>query len=212
MKFDINYKEIVDSCHKGIEDAQLNYVRVTGGFCLKEAPEYYVTSSIFDTVGNLDNVYAELESRVSTTITNAEARGRGKLKQNIRPEGRCDIVVWHEDTEDEDKYYPTIPIEVKCDPIDMQKSKDDIVRLAGMLQKNSETSSIQACIFTCYLEKATKDELQKRIQQVVNQLVSYIPDQLEITHEIDSRASEIDAGDGDLKAWSSITMLLQLSK
>ncbi len=212
-----DYSEIIEACHSAVYIAQETYEKVSGGNWLYFAPEYYLTSALFDEIGSIDGILADLEAGVKNTIVNAGAHGQGRLKSSMRPNGQCDLLLWHENLSDEDgEFVPTIPIEVKKDPFDASTYLKDITRLTDMIDRKSDSSSIQAGIFVFYQSASSKKNKssdvrlkEKRIQKL-NRIKEQI-DSDKFVVETKTKTFIIDDEDErGTNSWSSSTVFIYL--
>ena len=108
MPKQIPMPEIVKSVIKGIQAAQNEYIKLTGGYWLSASPEYYITSHVAKKIGLLkDSTYVFLEPWVKGTMDEAGAISKGKLSFKTRENGKFDIVLYWSD------YTPRSIIEIK---------------------------------------------------------------------------------------------------
>jgi hypothetical protein len=100
--------KIVRAALRGIERAQADYEKWSGGYWLGHAPEDLMTVYIAREIARITGpASVTLECGALQALKDAGAVERGRLSRKIRAEGRFDIMVWHSDT------LPRTPIEVK---------------------------------------------------------------------------------------------------
>ena len=95
-----------------IENAHQEYLEMSGGSWLWEAPEYFTTTAIAHALFKHEKVsYIELECNVRDTLRDAGATQRGRIPNRLRPAGKFDILLWGNN--DKGELLPVAPIEVK---------------------------------------------------------------------------------------------------
>jgi len=121
-----------------------------------------------------------LENNAGSVIDDAGARTRGRLKSAIRAKGRFDILLWWANET------PRAPIEVKCQVLKIDKIRADIKRIAGVLEKNKEESSINfgAVVFyaSCADDKTftAKEKLYKSLNNIERDAKSIVNDSCKV--------------------------------
>jgi hypothetical protein len=167
--------ELSSAMVEGVKQAHGKYLLATGDEWLWQAPEYVITTSLLDSLVRLRrsthdaNLYVTLESSVTECLTAAGARGRGILPQNLRHNGRFDLVLWWKKGE------PRAAVEVKNQVCTYSQIKQDVYRLASLLRRKHQIigmSSFQfaALVFYTSLRTQTRDPylmLSRRVQRLV---------------------------------------------
>jgi len=97
-----------------------------------ESTEYLLTVNIAKELNKIKgSKFVTLENNVREILKNANAKIRGKLKEDMRPDGRCDIVFWW------GRGDVRGIIEVKHVVHNYKKIEKDVVRIINMLKKDS---------------------------------------------------------------------------
>ena len=145
MPKDPTERMIIDKILDAIVKAQKDYVEWSGGYWLWNAPEYMLNIYIAQKITGIDGVpYLTLESGMKSAMDDAGATGKSKLDGKIRPEGRCDILLWWADET------PRAVIEVKNQISSVDAIKADLERISGTLQRNKENSSFECGVMAYY--------------------------------------------------------------
>jgi hypothetical protein len=142
----ISKDEILEACVNGICKSFDKYLEWSGGEWLWHAPEYFLTVNIANELWAIDKTskYITLEDNVRKTLTVADAKIKGKLSKQIRPNGRSDIVLWWGNGQ------PRGIIEVKHAIYNFEALKEDIDRILGILKQDSK---IEFGITTFYIDR-----------------------------------------------------------
>ncbi|WP_429041796.1 hypothetical protein [Aeromonas veronii] len=83
---------ISGACLKGIRDAHEKYKEMSGGYWASWAPEYLISVCIAERIKNeVKDGYVYLEYPVRDLMKEANALGAGRIREGVRPSGRCDI-------------------------------------------------------------------------------------------------------------------------
>lgn len=136
---------IVYAIIEGGELAFRRFYDISGGDWLDEAPEYFMTACVAESVTRLDKTYALLEWNVRDTKNEAGA----KIRENTSGKsenGRFDVVLYWAGGN------PRAGIEIKS-PLwfaDESKIRQDIVRLADTMTESGD-STFQFCAFAYYV-------------------------------------------------------------
>ena len=121
--------DVVSRTNRAISKAHKQYFRLSGGLWLWEAPEYFVTTSIFREIATLSSrsYYITLEHGVRDTIDDAGGLMPGRPRQSLRIDGRYDIVLWWANGT------PRAVMEVKSQISGFSGISDDVTRLCATL-------------------------------------------------------------------------------
>lgn len=145
---------------KGIEDAQTEYVKWSGGDWIWDAPEYLITTCIAKRLARSN--YVTLESNVTRMLREAGAVHCGAPSKKLRKNGRFDIVLWRKNGA------PRAAIEVKNRVWRFRQIEGDIERLIELVAKKQITSSTfqfgAVAFYTC----ATENNRTKAGDQLKN--------------------------------------------
>jgi hypothetical protein len=163
----IPISKIHDAIVLGIEKAQQNYIKWSGGDWLSWAPEYIQTCYIAEKLDELEgSKYVTLESGVKYTLSTAGAWKKGRLSNRTRPDGRFDIIVWRGNE------YPRAIIEVKRSVYTYRKVDSDINRIHDVLKKNYSGSSLQFGALAFYSD--AKDNSRNNGRDILENRINLI--------------------------------------
>ena len=122
--------EVIENTLKGIAKAQREYERSSGCW-LWEAPEYFMTTCIAREISSHRQFgySVTLENNVRAAIDDAGGMGRGRPRNDLRPDGKFDILLWWaNDT-------PRTVIEVKKHIRQFRRIRSDVARICGVLNQ-----------------------------------------------------------------------------
>ncbi len=144
MPSKISQNQIVEAIMDGIEKAQKTYKEWSGGDWLNRTAEHvmngFIARSIMEIPGSK---YLEIEPRTKETIKAADANRRGKLAQELRPQGHIDMCLWGANNS------PRAVIEIKHNLYNYYgQCKGDIDRIQSSLR--SPNTSLQFGVFAFY--------------------------------------------------------------
>lgn len=132
----LSTERVIKAVLKGIAAAQKDYESWSGEW-LWEAPEYLATVYVAREIAKLkDAKWITLESSTKGTISDAGAKGRGRLHHKVRGNGRLDILLWWGNAT------PRAPIEVKVQVAAYDKIKADVERIEKMVHLNKGKSTL----------------------------------------------------------------------
>ena len=158
---------IINAILKGFVDAQKSYENMSGGFWLWNAPEYFITSTVAQSIYAIDaGKYLTLEHGSTDAIKDAGAKGRGRLPKDIREKGRVDVLLWWANST------PRAIIEIKNQIYSKDQYEKDIKRIKSFLGRNSDDSSLQFGVFAFYESafsgerKTAKEKIEGRINKI----------------------------------------------
>ena len=166
----VNFMDVVvNRSLAGISEAQKHYDYWTGGYSLWQAPEYMLTTYIARHISAIDvsPFYLTLENNVEDGINEAGGLGRGKLREDLRPGGRFDILIWWGNGT------PRAILEVKNRVIGFSNIQDDVSRICATLSR----SNTIRCGFIAYYSshskpnskrKSAKDRVIERVDEVAS--------------------------------------------
>lgn len=147
--------KIVRAALRGIERAQGDYAKWSGGAWLGHAPEYWTTVHVAREIAKTTGpASVTLECGSREALKGAGAVGRGQLSRKIRAEGRVDIMLWRAGDGT-----PRTPVEVKSRVDGIRSLKSDLNRLRKMLQRKPETSSFEFGLMAFFLAERGRKEL-----------------------------------------------------
>lgn len=167
--------DLIDAMIKGGERAVSDFSHISGGEWFDEAPEYFLTTYVAWSVGNLESTYALLEVSVDQTRKEAGAKRLGRPANHERRNGRFDIVVYWSN----DRPRGAVEIKSRIWAATAELIHPDIHELCSALSANHD-SSFQFCSFLYYASVAKPNDtardrmgkLLKRINEIAIELAS----------------------------------------
>ena len=140
--------EILDKCIKGIEKSFHEYLQWSSDEWLWNAPEYLVTVNIAKKLFKIKGAkFITLEDNIRKTLKTANAKLKGKVSNQVRPDGRSDIVFWW------GKGTPRGIVEVKNAIYRKDSLQEDLDRIYGLLKKSSD---MEFGVTTFYIDRNYK--------------------------------------------------------
>ena len=123
-------EEVIQNTLKGIARAQREYERWSGCW-LWEAPEYFMTTYIAREIASHRNFdySVTLENSVKAAIDDAGGMGQGRPRNDLRPHGRFDILLWWANNT------PRTVIEVKRHIRQFRPIQSDVARICSVLNQ-----------------------------------------------------------------------------
>lgn len=166
MPKQIPITNIINATLKGVEKSQSQYLKWSGDYWLWQAPEYLITTNIANQIANLKGTkYITMENGAFSAINDAGAQGKGRLHQDIRGNGKIDIVLWWADGT------PRAIIEVKNQIYYSGQYNKDIKRIEKVLNRKYDESSFQFGLFAFY-DSATDGPRKTAVEKVTDKIQS----------------------------------------
>jgi hypothetical protein len=195
---------VVEACNAGIEKAYYTYLNMTGGHWLWYAPEYFITTMIALELHNVvGSKYITLENSTHDALSYSGAIGKGKLHQEIRANGRVDILLWWGNGS------PRAIIEVKNRLYNINQYADDIKRIKGMLNRKVADSSLEFGIFSFYTESknSEKNNAENSLDRKLKTIETNIADILgaDFYFEFNTTATHSE----DDNSWCAVSVLIK---
>ncbi len=172
MSAAVSVEIIKNAILDGIKEAWEDYYKASNGEWLWNAPEYFITVKIRDAIlkkctqDTSKKIFITLEDNVKYILTESNSKGRGKIPNDIRKDGRFDIVLWWASS------YPRCIIEVK-NRYNKKQIYSDLERICKTLNKSqkSEDSSLQFGVFAFYTDSYSEqgkssDIVARRIDNI----------------------------------------------
>ena len=162
----VSLQKIMENIILGAKKAWKDYYTFSGGDWLWKAPEYYLTSKIFDSLGRL--VMVELEPIIKDTFNNSGGKRPGRPPKYLNLKGRFDISIWWE------RGYPRGVLEVKkLFSSSYNGIFSDLKEIIDTLNHINDNSTIQfggCVIYTDAIDasKSSKEIVNSRISKVKN--------------------------------------------
>lgn len=139
------------ACLKGAESALRKYVRLSGGYGLKDAPESFLQAEIAYAVMKCSR-YVTLECGVDMLLREAGAERRGRQPRS----GRFDIVTWWENGK------PRFIVEVKK-ATNTRAIDGDVQRIRQVLNRGG---TARAGLVIAYSDATTTETLDDRFDKL----------------------------------------------
>ena len=200
----VSMKDVIKKTLSGIVKAQKDYQAWSGGCWLWGAPEYMLTTYIAKEIWTMPgSKYLTLESNVRKTVDEAGGFGRGKLRENVRPDGRADITLWWANDA------PRAVIEVKNQISTVKEIKDDIERIKSTLRNRDNTFQFGLMAFYTSLwdRGENGEQAKKTIKKRLDDIESGTHNILETEYRL-SRHDTCITVDGD-SAWVASVFKIQ---
>ena len=157
--------EIIRRTFQGIAEAQRNYKKWSGGCWALEASEYLLTTHIAQEIARIgaNGPYITLEHNVREAIYDAGGLPQGRPRNDLRLQGRFDILLWNGDT-------PLAVIEVKNQVDGFNRIEKDALNICEVLRL---PISIQFGLVAFYIALPNKEILvaKDRIENRTNAIV-----------------------------------------
>lgn len=157
----VSLRSFEDAIHDGIRAAHTDYPRLSG-FCISEAPEYYLTTKIAGEMQKL-NLFTDLERSVSTTLQDAEATAPGPLSKAIRGNGRFDFVAHYNSD------VPRFIGEVKHNVISTGRITSDIQRISAVLNRG-KPNTLQNGVIALYAHNKSTAKAMPKLESFLEKL------------------------------------------
>lgn len=178
-------KKIVKAALEGVIEAQSEYENWSGEW-LWMAPEYittvFVAKKIADTVGKQQ---VTLEHSTRSAMSDAGAKGRGKLHGDIRENGRFDLLVWNKE------HQPRVPIEIKIQVTNAKKILADIGRIEKTITRNQKCSSFEFGMVVYYISlrddisgrRSAEEKINDRLRTILKDVKKHVSPMVEVRQE-----------------------------
>ena len=201
----ISIDRIIKATLDGIDESMSIYQKWSGGEWLWNAPEYLLTIKIAENISKIKgSKFITLEDNVDYLLNLANAKGRGKISDKTRKNGRSDIVLWWANGT------PRAIIEVKNSVYNQNKISNDINRIKAILKRKKSKSTLQFGLIAFYIDrkyktKNAKENIENRIYEIFSEVKNKYPD---ITFRLYFRQKEI--YEDNTSAWSSVVFLIKV--
>ena len=88
--------KFIENTLKGIDKAQRDYERWSGGYWLYQAPEYLMTTYVAKELATHTehSYYITLEHNTADAVSDAGGMRPGRPRNDLRPSGKFDILLW----------------------------------------------------------------------------------------------------------------------
>ncbi|BDQ38769.1 hypothetical protein SYK_31290 [Pseudodesulfovibrio nedwellii] len=201
----VSREKVAEAVLAGIETAQENYCKWTGGEWLGWAPEYMMTTYIAASLSELSPIYLTMESNVKDILDSARAIGRGQLPKDIRHNGRSDIVIYYGDGD------PRAIVEVKNRVYGYSETcRNDLKRISSMLNRKSGSSSLDFGIFTFFTSSTTspagKNKAKERVEMTLNRFKENVMEDYGYNFNVNMHRLPITTEEND--AWSACCFII----
>jgi len=204
MPKQISIDSVVDAALAGIVKSQNEYEEWSGGRWLWMGPEYLITVNVANEIAKIEGTkYITLENGASSAIEDAGAKGRGRLHNGIRQNGRFDILLWWADGT------PRAVIEIKNQIIGKEQYEKDIIRIKECLRRNNHESTLQFGLF-CFYESASDgrslaiEKIQERLKKIKTNTKELLGDNFKVSLVRSDIIQNLDS------AWCAACVLVRL--
>jgi len=200
----ISIDKVIESTLNGIDESMNLYQEWSGGEWLWNAPEYLITVKIAENIANIQgSKYITLEDNVDYILDVANAKGQGRIPEEIRKNGRSDIVLWWADET------PRAVIEVKNSVFRLGKISGDIDRIQEILKRKKANNTLQFGLIAFYIDNNYKSgnaqiKIEEKIKKIHNEMKKQYPD---LSCKLFYRIQE---SNDEYNAWSSVVFLLKI--
>lgn len=199
-------KKIVKAALEGVIEAQLEYEKWSGEW-LWMAPEYmttvFVAKKIADAVGKQQ---ITLEHSTRSAMSDAGAKGRGKLHSEIRENGRFDLLIWNKENQ------PRIPIEIKIQVTNAKKILADVGRIEKTISRHQNCSSFEFGMVVYYISlrddlsgrRSAKQKINDRLKAILEDVENHVSQTVEVRQE-----SKVFVEDKYQSAWAAVALVIE---
>jgi len=194
-------KELIISMIKGGEKACTEYCKLSGGYWLNRAPEYFLTTYAASALRNFGSTSIGLEVSVNKSRKEANAVRNGRPSQHDRRNGRYDIVLYRAD----DKPRGCVEVKSSLYSVDRRRLVPDFVRLCSTLN-SKERSSIQfsgllffASVAAPQRGKDTEEERLNALLMRINDLAKESSEKYNVSQNLLKSKIRVDPNGGG--AW-----------
>lgn len=201
----ISIKEVVNKTLIAIKESHELYYKWSDGEWLWSAPEYLLTVKIAEKIASSKNSQLiTMEDNVKFILKNANALGKGKIDNKVRPDGRFDIVLWYNED------IPRAVIEVKNSVNRYEKIQKDLLRIKKVLNRKKSLSKLEFGLISFYICNQYKSNAKESIEIDINKIFKDAKndivenDELKITQYL----SEIFCQD-DKNAYCAVVFLIE---
>ena len=169
---------IIDHVLDGIVTAQNEYVKMSGGLWLWNAPEYLITVNVAQSLLKCDGtLYVTLENSVYNALKDAGGIGKGILQYDMRHNGKMDLLIWYA------KNDPRGIIEIKNQISGYDPIISDIKRIKAMLIKDSTMQFGLSCFYDSAAKNDKKSAFEKvntKFQKVLELAITELGEAFEV--------------------------------
>nr|WP_024307799.1 hypothetical protein [Pseudomonas sp. P818] len=188
----------------GIEKAQKDYERMSGGEWLWAAAEYVLTTYIARELDALPGAkFVTVESHGQSAITDAGATVPGPKPRKARLRGRFDVLLWWANST------PRAVIEVKNQPRGQSGWFHDIERITSVLGIGRDSTSMQFGAFAYYYSAVDGSQYsaEEKVLRKLERVKHLVSEKTAGKFRLRQFSSDI-YQDGD-SAWTAACLLLQ---
>ncbi|WP_456341632.1 hypothetical protein [Thermovibrio sp.] len=164
----VSMETIVDATLKGVATAWKKYYEITGEW-LRTAPEYYLTSKIFESLGKAD-VWVTLEENMDNNITYSNSCRPGRYPRRLTRNKKCDLSIWWKNG----TLRGIIEVKVLRNS-NYEPLKKDVHRICDLL-KLREDSTVQFGMVVVYTDRCsgkTKSS-RERVEEIIDNVEKFI--------------------------------------
>ncbi|MGH2307191.1 hypothetical protein ACRCD8_05415 [Aliarcobacter sp. ERUVET-8] len=171
----ITEKELEDAILLGIVNSQKSYFEWSNEW-LSFSPEYLITVKIAEEISKINkNKFVTLEDNVEYILNLSKAKGRGKISNSTRANGRYDIVVWWANG------HPRAVVEVKNSVRNFKKIEEDVKRVCNTLNRKTTDSTLKQGFIAFYIDNTyvnnAREKLNNQIENIFQQTKFFVTNQ-----------------------------------
>ncbi|AUX92175.1 hypothetical protein [Mixta gaviniae] len=189
----------------GIENAQADYARMSGGEWVWAASEYMVTTYVARALSEMEGAkFVTIESNGLTTMDYACAPTPGPKPRKARLRGRFDILLWWGNSK------PRAVIEIKNQPGGPSGWYKDIERITSVLNMGNGESSIEFGAFAYYYSApvGVRMSAEQRVAGKFESIENYVRDRIGDKFQVQQVTSDI-YDEGDDGAWGAACLIIR---
>lgn len=205
----VSINEITDAVISGIEQAQDDYEKMSGGEWLWNAAEYVITTYIAREIHTIPGSKSiTVEHSGLSAVTDAGAINPGPKPRKARLNGRFDLLLWWANNT------PRAVIEVKNQLSGPSSWYSDIERITTVLNIKKDDSSFNFGLFAYYYSTLPGKTLSAE-QKIINKLQAtedYIKKNTSDKFQITQKFSNVIHDRGEHGAWAAACIIIKRIK
>ncbi|MBU4682920.1 hypothetical protein KC222_12955 [Cedecea davisae] len=201
----VSINKISGAIISGIEKAQMDYAKMSGGEWVWNAAEYVLTTYIAKEIDSLEgSKFVTIEHSGLAAVGDAGAIGPGPKPLKARLRGRFDLVLWWANSK------PRAVIEVKNHPSGPKGWIKDIDRIAAVLNMQRDNSSFNFGAFAYYYSALDGRQLsaEEKIARKLERMNEFVASHLSNNFRVEQVESDIH-NEGEYGAWVAACIIIK---